>query len=157
LILKEKTIRELIEKKEIEIEPIDLEYQLETSSISLRLSNKYYKYPKELEPDIEMLDARNPYFQILEHDFISEKGFVIEPNKFIIAESLEYIKVPENIAIFLDSKFRLNKIGLQLLNTGWIEAGYEGNLLFCLYNVNDFPVRIFSKMRIAEIVFSKAE
>ena len=151
MVLKEKEIRELIAKKEIEVEPVDLELQLNVSSLDIRLSNKYYKYPKELEPDIEMLDIKNPYLNILEHDFISELGTVIEPGKFIIAESLEYIAVPEDISLFLDSKFRMNKLGLQLVNTGWLEAGFEGTILLCFTNVNDFPIRVFAESRVAEL------
>jgi len=155
LILRYEQIKELIKIGSIEINPFDEELQLQPSSIDLRVSDRFYRYPKELEPELQILDPKNPYLNILERDFISDKGIVIEPQKFLIVETLEYISVPENIAVFLQPKFRLAKMGLSLINTGWLEHGYEGNITLCLQNINDFPIRIFKGMPLVHIFLSK--
>ncbi len=157
MFLSDKKIEELIQKGEIEITPFDKEFQLQKNSVDIRLSNRYYRYPKDIEIELEMLDPKNPYLNILEKDYISEKGVVLEEKKFLVFESLEYIKVPENIAIFLAPKFRLSRMGLEIVNTGMIEAGFEGNIEICVYNTNDLPIRLFSNMSICHLFFAEAE
>ncbi len=157
MVLSKSKIKELIEIGTIEVDPLDIELQLQESSLDIRLSQRLYKYPLDLEPEISMLDIKNPYLNILEKDFISDNGFVLEPKKFILAESLEYISVPDNINLFLDTKFRLDKFGLILINKGWLGAGFEGFITLCIYNAGDFPVRLFKEEKIAQIVFQKVE
>ncbi len=157
MILSSKKIEEYIEKNLIEISPFDKELQLQKNSIDIRTSNRYHRYPKDIELELEMLDPRNPYMNILEQDYISEKGAVLEPGKFIIIESLEYIKVPEDITVYIQPKFRLAKMGIHIVNTGWIESGFEGNLEICIYNANEMPIRVFPEMRICHIFFQKVE
>lgn len=156
MILKDFQIQELIKIGSVEIDPFDEEAQLQPSSIDLRTSDKFYRYPPDLEPELQILDPKNPYLNILERDFISQKGVLIQPKQFFIIETLEYIKVPENISIYLQPKFRLTKMGVGLINAGWLEHGFEGNITLCLYNMNDFPVRIFSSMPVVHIFLDKS-
>jgi len=155
MVLTGKEIERMIDEGKIRIEPFDKDFQLQGMSVDLRISNRYYRYPKEIEIELEALDPKNPYLNLLETDYISDKGTIIEPKKFFITESVEYISVPENIAIFLQPKFRLAKMGIEIVNTGYIENGYEGNIEICLYNTNEFPIRIFPGMSLCHIAFIK--
>ncbi|NPA52437.1 MAG: dCTP deaminase [Aquificae bacterium] len=157
MILSKEKIKDLIEIGTIEIDPLDLELHLEDSSIAIRLSPNLYTYPLELEPQLSMLDIKNPYLNILEKEYISESGFVLEPKKFILAESLEYISIPEYINPFLDSKFRLDKFGLVLINKGWLGAGFEGFITLCLYNAGQMPIRLFKEEKIAQLVLHEVK
>ncbi len=156
MILTERKIRELVEIGKIEIEPFELELQLQKSSIDLRLSDRIYRYPKELEV-LSMLDVKNPYLNIVERDYISEEGFVLKPGESIIAETLEYVKLPEYIDAFLDSKFRLDRYGLNIVNKGWLGTGFEGYVEIVLNNSGSFPVRLFKGERICQITLAKIE
>ncbi len=156
-MLKENQIKQLIKIGSVSIEPFDIELQLKSSCIDLRLSDRFYRFPEDLQPEIQILDPENPYFNILERDYISDKGIVLEPGGFYIFETLEYISMPENISIFLQPKLRLSRLGINLLNAGWIEHGFEGNLILCIQNVNSYPVRIFKNMPIVHIFLSKSE
>ena len=157
MVLSGEKIKELIEIGAIEVDPLDLELQLQDTSLDIRLSDRVYEYPKELEPELSMLDIKNPYLNVLEKEFVSDEGFVLEPKKFVIVETLEYIKTPEYINTFLDSKFRLDKFGLVLINKGWLGRSLEDYITLCLYNAGDFPVRLFKNERIAQLTFAKIE
>jgi len=157
LILSENKIKDYIEKGLISIEPFDIEYQLNGLFIDLTLSERFYRYSQEILYPLEMLDLKNPYSNILEKDFISDNGVVIEKNNVLIVETKEYVKVDESIAISIENKFRFSKMGLQILNTGIVGNGYEGNIVVVLYNTNDFPVRIFKDMKICHISFAEVK
>ncbi len=157
MFLKEKQIKQLIKIGSVRIEPFDADLQLQNSYIDLRLSDRFYRFPQDLQPEIQILDPENPYFNILEKDYISDKGIVLEPGGFYIFETMEYISMPENISIYLQPKLRLSKIGLNLLNAGMIGHGFEGNLILCIHNVNSYPVRVFKNMPIVHMFLSKSE
>ena len=157
MILKENQIKELMRIGSIEIHPFDEEAQIQASSVDLTLSDRVYRYPVELEPQLQLLDPKNPYLQLLEKDYISPEGIVLRQNQFLIFETTEYIKVPSNISIFIQLKFRLSKIGIHLLNSGWIEQGFEGNITLCLYNCNQLPVRLYAGMEAVHAFFEKSE
>ncbi|MDQ7056343.1 MAG: hypothetical protein Q9M89_07790 [Persephonella sp.] len=59
------------------------------------------------------------------------------------------------MSIFLQPKFRLVKMGIQLINTGWLECGFEGNITLSLFNSNDLPVRLYAGMSAVHIFFEK--
>jgi dCTP deaminase len=155
LILSEKSIKENINRGFISINPFDLESQLNGIFIDMTLSENFYRYSKEILYPVEMLDLKNPYFNILEIDKISDTGIVIEPGKILIAQTNEYIKVDNSIAVQISPKLRLSKMGINLLNTGIVDAGFEGNITLILHNSNDFPVRIFKDMKICHLSFIK--
>jgi dCTP deaminase len=155
MLLSSKSIRDLIGEKEIIIEPFDPEFQMKGNSVDIRVSDRYYSYPEYLEPELSMLDPKNPYLNLLEKDYISSDGIVLEPGRFLIINSLEYIKTSEDISIFLEPKLRISQTGVSILNTGWIDAGFEGNLILTVKNMNDIPVRIYPEMFIAHIFFSR--
>ncbi len=92
MFLSEKEIKRLVDKGEIQIQPFDEAFQLFSAYVDIKISNRYYRYPKEIELEIEMLDLKNPYINIVEQDYISEKGVVIEPQRFLIFESLDSLK-----------------------------------------------------------------
>ena len=157
MILSENKIKESLEKGLIEIEPFDLEYQLNGIFIDLTISENFYRYSEEILYPVEMLDLKNPYFNVLEKDRITDSGMVIEKNKIFIAQSNEYIKTDPSIAVSISPKLRLSQMGLHLINAGMIDAGFEGNITFILYNTNDFPVRIFKDMKICHLTFHKVD
>ena len=155
MFLSEKEIKKLVDKGEIQIQPFDEAFQLFSAYVDIKISNRYYRYPKEIELELEMLDLKNPYINIVEQDYISEKGVVIEPQRFLIFESLEYLKVPDNVMVYVQPKFRLAKMGLVLTNSGFLEPGFEGNINLCIYNTNNMPVRVFPDMTLCHILFAK--
>ncbi len=157
MILKKEQIKELIKIGSIEIDPFDEEAQLQASSVELTLSDRVYRYPVELEPQLQFLDPKNPYLQIIEHEYISPEGIVLEPNQFLIFETKEYLKVPGNTSIFIQLKFRLSRMGIHLINAGWTEHGFEGNITLCLYNCNQLPVKLYAGMEVIHAFFEKIE
>ncbi|MBK3331567.1 dCTP deaminase [Persephonella atlantica] len=157
MILKNKQIKELIKIGSIEINPFYEEAQLQASSVDLTLSDRVYRYPVELEPELQILDPKNPYLQIVEREYISAEGIVLKPGSFILAETKEYIKVSDNISLHIQPKFRLSKLGVQIVNAGWLEYGFEGNITLCLYNCNQLPVRLYEGMKIVQVFFEKTD
>ncbi|MEZ0324050.1 MAG: dCTP deaminase [Hydrogenothermaceae bacterium] len=153
MILNDKTIKKYLKDKVIEINPLD-EFQIQPSSVDLRLGYDFLVYPE----DIDILDVKDPYFSSrLIREEATEEGFIIKPKQFVLATTIEYIKLPDFITAFVEGRSSLGRLGLFIENAGWVDAGFEGNITLEFYNANSIPIKIYPGMRICQLVFAKME
>jgi dCTP deaminase len=150
MILSDRTIKELIEKGTLKVEPFSEEL-VQCSSLDLRLGYQIARYRAK-----DYLDVKNPSWEI-EFETIDDNGFFIQPKEFVLATTLEYIKLPPNLTAFVEGRSSLGRLGLFIENAGWVDAGFEGQLTLELYNANKYPIRLYPKMRICQLVFAKLD
>jgi deoxycytidine triphosphate deaminase/uncharacterized coiled-coil protein SlyX len=67
-------------------------------------------------------------------DNTSSKPLVIGPGSYAGLISAERVKVPANVYMVLGTKRKLSYDGIILLSGSVVDPGYEGHLLFVLYN-----------------------
>ncbi|RMD46029.1 MAG: dCTP deaminase [Aquificota bacterium] len=151
MILNDKQLKELIRKGELLIEPIE-EHQIQPSSIDFRLGNDFLVYPDS----IDVLDVKDSSFQNkMKKIIVGEEGFIIQPKQFVLATTVEYIKLPDYLTAFVEGRSSLGRLGLFIENAGWVDAGFEGTITLEFFNANSRPIRIYPNMRICQLVFAK--
>ncbi len=80
--------------------------------------------------------------------------FVLHPNEFVLGCTLEYLKLPADLAGRLEGKSTWGRLGLQVHSTaGFVDPGFDGALTFELQNVGKVPIPLFPGMRVAQICF----
>ena len=149
MILSDITLKELIESGKLVIEPFD-ESCIQCSSIDLRLGEEIGMYEGSY-----MIDIKKNTFKI-EVQRIEEE-FIIMPRQFVLATTLEYIKLPEDITAFVEGRSSLGRLGLFIENAGWVDAGFEGQITLELFNANKRPIKLYKGMRICQLVFAKLD
>ena len=80
---------------------------------------------------------------------------VIEPGSYAGIISLEKIKLPNNVFAQIGSKRKFSYDGLILLTGSIIDPGYEGYLLFGLYNASTKKVVLPMRTKICNVVFTR--
>ena len=150
MILSDKTIRELIERGTLKVEPFDPK-QVQCSSLDLRLGFQIARYRVR-----DYLDVKNPNWDI-EIEEINSEGFFIQPKEFVLATTLEYIELPPDLTAFVEGRSSLGRLGLFIENAGWVDAGFKGQLTLELYNANSYPIKLYPEMRICQLVFAKVD
>ncbi|MCX7738002.1 MAG: dCTP deaminase [Hydrogenothermaceae bacterium] len=151
MILNDNTIKRYLENDIIQIEPLK-DSQIQPSSVDLRLGHDFLVYPDS----IDVLDVRDPYFSnLLVREEVTEEGLIIKPKQFILATTLEYVKLPDFITAFVEGRSSLGRLGLFIENAGWVDAGFEGNITLEFYNANSIPIKIYPGMRICQLVFAQ--
>ncbi len=151
MILNDKTIKKYISEKLLVIDPLD-ESQIQPSSVDLRLGYDFLVYPE----DLDILDVKDPYFSNrLIKEEASKEGFIIMPKQFVLATTIEYIKLPDFITAFVEGRSSLGRLGLFIENAGWVDAGFEGTITLEFYNANSVPIKIYPEMRICQLVFAQ--
>lgn len=87
-----------------------------------------------------------------------DNPYILEPNEFVLAETLEYLTVPTNIAIELKLKSSRAREGLSHALAGWVDNGFYGVLTLELKNYSTRkPVFIYPTLRIGQLIIHSTE
>ncbi len=149
MILSDSAIRKLIREGEITIDPLE-EDQIQCSSVDLRLGEEFAIYSGR-----EVIDVRKGVGDI--RRVYAEEFIEILPKEFLLATTVEYVKLPAGITAFVEGRSSLGRLGLFIENAGWVDAGFEGQITLELYNANSVPIRLYPGMRICQLVLARLE
>lgn len=86
-------------------------------------------------------------------------GWVLEPGDFILAQSVEVFNLPNDISAEYKLKSSMARIGLEHMNAGWCDAGWNGSVLTLeLKNMcNHHSIRIRPGDAIGQMIFFRHE
>jgi dCTP deaminase len=86
-------------------------------------------------------------------------GYVLGPQDFILAQSMEIFHLPNNLSCEYKLKSSMARIGLEHLNAGWCDAGWHGSVLTLeLVNISRYhSIRIRPGDPIGQMVFYEHE
>jgi dCTP deaminase len=78
--------------------------------------------------------------------------FVLPPHAQVLAESLEWFTMPDDVCALCWGKSSYARCGL-LVNVTPLEPSWRGRLTMCLANLSSFPLRLHVGQGIAQVVF----
>ncbi len=81
------------------------------------------------------------------------EAFVLHPNRFALASTLEWIKLPSNYAAFVVGKSTLGRRGIIIETAAGVHPGFSGCLTLEIANVGEIPVKLFAGMMICQLFF----
>lgn len=81
---------------------------------------------------------------------------VIPPNSFLLAKSVEYIRMPRDVTGIVLCKSTYIRAGV-LIPTTVLEAGWEGIITLEISNVTPLPARIYANEGIAQVLFFEGD
>lgn len=153
MLLSDGDMRAKINDGSIGLDPYDPDL-VQPSSIDLRLGEGF----RLMEPGEYAIDTRDV------HDytrFVGPAGtpdgvsrIVLRPGDFMLAHTLERVKLPDDIAAKVEGKSSLGRVGLLLHATaGFIDPGFEGTITLELSVVAPRSLLLYSGMKIGQICF----
>jgi dCTP deaminase len=76
----------------------------------------------------------------------------------VLGQTLERVRLPDDLVARLEGKSSLGRLGLLIHSTaGFVDAGFEGNLTLELSNVANLPITIYHGMPIGQISFMRMD
>jgi dCTP deaminase len=156
-------IERLLENGELVIDPLlrlrnvdenSDDAQLGPGSIDLRLDTTFKEFRLMNKPSI---DLRTPQpeeelYRLLELDMSRDENYILHPGEFVLAQSLEYIVMPDCISGRLDGRSSYGRYGVMVHSTaGSVDAGFRGHLAFELSNLGKMPVHLHPTVRVARM------
>ena len=159
-ILNEREIISRLSKGDLVITPIiNYRRQIGPTSIDLRLGTEFRIFKvsmfTHLEPKEKKEIVKNKVIKYTEKVKLQMMNpFILHPDEFVLASTLEYMKLPLDLAGRLEGRSSWGRIGLQIHSTaGFVDPGFEGILTFELQNVGRVPILLYAGLRIAQICF----
>ncbi len=149
MILSDKTIRQMLASGTLKVEPIQDE-QIQPASIDLRLGRFFLKVDENCTECITMKEQ-------LKYVEMEREEIVIPPQTFMLATTMEYIKLPDRITGFVEGRSSIGRMGLFIQNAGWVDAGFEGEITLELFNANILPIKLEAGRRICQIVLAQMD
>ncbi|MCL2114682.1 MAG: dCTP deaminase [Methanobrevibacter sp.] len=154
-ILSDIYIKKFLKEGKILISPlIDPERQIQPSSVDLRIGNEFKGFKIIKKPYIDPKDPEN-IDSYMESVHVEEgEAFIIHPNEFTLATTLETVKVPDNLVARVEGRSSMGRLGITMhVTAGFIDPGFEGKITLEISNIGKMPVALYPGQRACQIVF----
>lgn len=149
MILSDSTIRDMLSSGDLVCEPL-IENSIQPASIDCRLDNNFLVVE---DRNMHTIDLNSEIlYRKIEDEFIT-----IPPNSFLLATTMERVKLPDDLTAFVEGRSSIGRMGLFIQNAGWVDPGFEGQITLELYNANSLPIRLQAGRRICQLVFCKMD
>ena len=149
MILSDSSIQDRLKSRDLQIEPLE-KLCLQPASIDLRLGKEFIII-KQWNTDVMDFNTE-PDYQV-----IKATEFIVPPHSFVLASTMEFIRLPHDLTAFVEGRSSVGRMGLFIQNAGWVDPGFQGKLTLELYNANSLAIRLHSGRRICQIVFCKMD
>ena len=128
--------------------------QLGPSSLDLRLDTffKEFRQMNREAVDARMEEPEAELYRLIELEVQREEAYVLHTGEFVLAQSLEYVVLPDCMSGRLDGRSTYGRFGVTIHSTaGAVDPGFRGHLAFELANYGKAPVRLFPTDRVARL------
>jgi len=149
MILSDTTLKRMMKSGELVVEPLE-DIQIQPASIDLRLGTHFLQVDEHKTETIRLDDP-------IHYLDVEGTDIVIPPFSFLLATSMEYMKLPHNVTAFVEGRSSVGRIGLFVENAGWVDPGFEGRLTLELFNANRLPIKLQAGRRICQLVFAQMD
>ena len=139
----------MVESGELGIGPLT-EHSIQPASVDCRLGT-----------DFLLVDDTNMHVismgEQIQYRRIEGESIILPAHSFLLATTMEYVKLPHDITAFVEGRSSIGRMGLFIQNAGWVDPGFEGQITLELYNANSLPIRLEAGRRICQLVFCKMD
>ena len=149
MILSDKTLMKMLDEHILIADPIEIE-QIQPASIDIRIGNTY-SIVEDSSSGIIDLDDEITYKQI------TAEKYILLPGQFVLATTMEYFELPDNLTAFVEGRSSLGRIGLFIQNAGWVDPGFKGEITLELFNANRCAIELSTGRRVGQLVFAQLD
>lgn len=149
MILSDRTLFKMLEAGTLSITPLDKE-QVQPASVDIRLGNTF-SIVEDLSTGIITLKDEVRY------KTINTDTYILLPGQFVLATTMEYVSLPDNLTAFVEGRSSLGRLGLFIQNAGWVDPGFQGEITLELFNANRCAIELKAGRRVGQLVFAEMD
>ncbi|MCZ7544830.1 MAG: dCTP deaminase [Anaerolineae bacterium] len=155
MIFSDRDIRRLLAEGAIRLDPPpDLDLQLGSCSLDLRLGKEFGVFEHNRFPYVDIADPRQPQHITKEVCVENGESFVLHPGTFVLAVTVERLELADDIVARLEGRSSLGRLGIVVHATASIiDPGWRGRVVLELANHGQMPVALYPGMRICALTF----
>ncbi len=149
MILSDKTIIKMLEEKTLNISPLT-ENQIQPASVDIRLGDTF-SIVEDSSTGIITLES------MINYKTIKTDTYILLPGQFVLATTMEYFELPDNLTAFVEGRSSLGRMGLFIQNAGWVDPGFKGEITLELFNANRCAIELKKGRRVGQLVFAEMD
>ena len=149
MILSDKTLMKMIEEGTLGAAPITPE-QIQPASIDIRLGDTF-SVVEDTSSGIILLSSE------IKYKTIKTDTYLLLPGQFVLATTMEYFSLPDDLTAFVEGRSSLGRMGLFIQNAGWVDPGFKGEITLELFNANRCAIELKAGRRVGQLVFAKLD
>ncbi|MBQ2775646.1 MAG: dCTP deaminase [Clostridia bacterium] len=149
MILSDRTIIKMLEDKTLTVSPLEIE-QIQPASVDVRLGDTF-SVVEDSSNGIITLESE------IKYKTIKTDTYVILPGQFVLATTMEYFELPDDLTAFVEGRSSLGRMGLFIQNAGWVDPGFKGEITLELFNANRCAIELKAGRRVGQLVFAKMD
>lgn len=139
----------MIKEQTLVVDPLKIE-QIQPASIDIRIGNTY-SVVEDSSSGIIDLNGEIVYKQI------TAEKYILLPGQFVLATTMEYFELPDNLTAFVEGRSSLGRMGLFIQNAGWVDPGFKGEITLELFNANRCAIELRAGRRVGQLVFAQLD
>ena len=149
MILSDVTIMEMLKAGTLEISPLT-EGQIQPASVDIRLGDTF-SVVEDSSTGIISLEKE------IKYKTIQTDTYLLLPGQFVLATTMEYFALPDNLTAFVEGRSSLGRMGLFIQNAGWVDPGFRGEITLELFNANRCAIELKCGRRVGQLVFAEMD
>ncbi len=149
MILSDITISEMLGDGRLVISPLE-EMQIQPASVDIKLGNTFSVVEDTPGGIITLSDE-------ISYKTIVSDTYILLPGQFVLATTMEYFELPDNLTAFVEGRSSLGRMGLFIQNAGWVDPGFKGEITLELFNANRCAIELKSGRRVGQLVFAEMD
>ena len=150
MVLSDRDIKKAIKERRLRFRPALDEDQIGPSSIDLRLSRDFKLFKADKMSLLDIKQEVPPHF--MENKRLKKgESLILHPHTFVLASTVEYIYMPDNLVVRVEGKSSLARMGIMVHTAGFVDPGFEGTITLEISNQANIPVAIYPEMYICQI------
>ena len=152
MVLPQHEIRRAVQQGELVFTPKIEEEQWGPTNIDLRLDSRFTVFQEakgvtiSIAEGLKALGAATPWIteDLPEFDeFGNRRSFRIGPGEFVLARTLEVVKMPPNIIGLIEGRSSYARMGLSMHQTApWIHPGYNNHITLEIRNSGSLNIEL---------------
>lgn len=154
MILSDKDIKRILKEGKLRFIPKLKDEQISSASIDLRLSSEFKVFRID---KFSLLDTKKPlpkhFMDVIK--LKKNEPFIIHPGNFIIASTIEYVKVPDDMVVTVEGKSSLARMGILVHTAGFVDPGFEGTITLEISNQSNVAVALYPEMYICQLAVNQ--
>ena len=149
MILSDRTLIKMLKERTLSVSPLEPE-QIQPASIDFRIGNTY-SIAEDSPSGIIRLNEEAAYRQI------TADKYILLPGQFVLATTMEFVELPDNLTAFVEGRSSLGRLGLFIQNAGWVDPGFKGEITLELFNASRCAIELTAGRRIGQLVFAQLD
>lgn len=149
MILSDSTIMKMLKEGTLKISPLT-DAQIQPASVDVRLGDTF-SIVEDSSTGIITLENE------IKYKTIQTDTYILLPGQFVLATTMEYFSLPDNLTAFVEGRSSLGRMGLFIQNAGWVDPGFKGEITLELFNANRCAIELKAGRRVGQLVFAEMD